>query len=150
MNNMNLDEETQNVIDSQLDQLIIKKPDNFANNVQGKDKSLKEAFLRRPANHMVTLNYGPIPGRPPTVFFEYPPFLQMKRPFKQDRIQKFTQDDLKPFSTLTFKINSSTHTYNCVVNAFKTAGFRLSEGGAWNCLWTGLIRPSKFKYMNHF
>jgi len=49
---------------------------------------------------------------------------------------------------MTFKINNSTHTYNCVVNAFKTAGFRLADGGAWNCLWTGLIRPSKLKYMN--
>jgi len=28
-----------------------------------KDRSLKEAFLRRPANNIITLNYGPIPGR---------------------------------------------------------------------------------------
>lgn len=61
-----------------------------------------------------------------------------------------TQDEMKPYSTLTFKINNSTHTYNCVVNAFKIAGFRICEGGAWNCLWTGLIRPSKLKYMNQF
>jgi tubulin polyglutamylase TTLL4 len=37
-----------------------------------------------------------------------------------------------------------------VVNAFKTAGFRLSDGAAWNALWTGLIRPSKLKHMNEF
>ena len=37
-----------------------------------------------------------------------------------------------------------------MVNAFKTAGFRLSDGAAWNALWTGLIRPSKLKHMNEF
>ena len=115
-----------------------------------KDRSLKEAFLRRPANNIITLNYGPIPGRQPTVFFNYPPFLKMNRPYQNNSVQKFTQDDLKPYATLCFKINNSTHTYNCVVNAFKTAGFRLSEGGGWNCLWTGLIRPSKLKYMNQY
>ena len=86
----------------------------------------------------------------PSIVFNYPPFLQMKRPLNMNYVQQYTQDDLKPYSTLTFRINNSTHTYNCVVNAFKTAGFRLCEGGAWNCLWTGLIRPGKLKYMNMF
>jgi ABC-type transport system involved in cytochrome bd biosynthesis fused ATPase/permease subunit len=40
-----------------------------------KDKSLKEAFLRRPPNNIITVQYGPIEGRPPTVVFNYPPFL---------------------------------------------------------------------------
>ena len=128
---------------------MIKKPDALINK-EGKDRSLKEAFLRRPPNNIITLQYGPITGRSPTIFFNYPPFLKIQRPYKSDRIQKFTQEDLKPFSTLTFRINNSTHTYNCVVNAFKLAGFRLCDGAAWNCLWTGLIRPSKLKYMNPF
>ena len=77
-----MDEETQGILEDQLDQLVIKKPDAFVQNVQAtgqKDRSLKEAFLRRPANNVVTLNYGPIPGRQPTVFFNYPPFLKMNR-----------------------------------------------------------------------
>ena len=64
---------------------------------------------------------------------------------------KLSQDDLRPSCQLTFKINNSTHTYNCVVNAFKIAGFRVvQEGGQWNCLWTGLIRPSRLKTMNPY
>lgn len=135
------------ILDKQLDQLVIEKPATLVNQA-GKDRSLKDAFLRRPPNNTITLTYGPIPGRPPTIFFNYPPFLQTQRPFVPNQIVKLSQDDMKPYSTLTFKINNSTHTYNCVVNAFKIAGFRLCEGGAWNCLWTGLIRPSKLKYMN--
>ena len=57
-----------------------------------------------------------------------------------------------PFSYLSFRINKHTHTYNCVVNAMKTAGFHLVTKGngpaSWNCLWTTLIRPSKLKGMN--
>ena len=137
------------ILDNQLDQLVIEKPAALVNQ-PGKDRSLKDAFLRRPPNNVITLTYGPVPGRPPTIFFNYPPFLQLQRPFVPSRILKLSQEDMKPYSALTFKINNSTHTYNCVVNAFKIAGFRLSEGGAWNCLWTGLIRPSKLKYMNQY
>ena len=81
-NKQGVDEETQGIIEDQLDQLVIKKPDAFVQNIQTtgqKDRSLKEAFLRRPANNVVTLYYGPIPGRQPTVFFNYPPFLKMNR-----------------------------------------------------------------------
>lgn len=65
------------VLDDQLDQLIIRKPQAFADLKQqtGKDRSLKEAFLRRPPNNIVTILKSPIPNRPPTVFFNYPPFL---------------------------------------------------------------------------
>jgi len=55
---------------------------------------------------------------------------------------------LKPNSSLGFKINSSTHTYNCVVNTLKTAGFRLVSGAQWNVLWTGIIKPNRLKQMN--
>ena len=49
-----LDEETKNILDNQLDQLVIKKPDALINK-EGKDRSLKEAFLRRPPNNIITL-----------------------------------------------------------------------------------------------
>ena len=62
------------ILDKQLDQLVIQKPATLVNQ-PGKDRSLKDAFLRRPPNNIITLSYGPIPGRPPTIFFNYPPFL---------------------------------------------------------------------------
>jgi hypothetical protein len=65
--------------------LVIEKPAALQNK-EGKDRSLKEAFLRRPPNPIVTLHYGPIQGRPPTIFFPYPPFLKKKRAFKEERI----------------------------------------------------------------
>ena len=49
---------------------------------------------------------------------------------------------------LGFKFHYSTHTYNCIVNTLKAAGFRLAGGGAWNVLWTGLIKPNKLKNVN--
>ena len=52
----------------------------------------KEIYLKRPPNNKIVLNYGPIPGRAPSIFFNYPPFLKMQRPFKPDRIQVITQD----------------------------------------------------------
>ena len=51
---------------------------------------------------------------------------------------------------LGFKFHSSTHTYNCIVNTLKAAGFRLAGGGAWNVLWTGLIKPQKLKNVNQY
>lgn len=50
------------------------------------DMTKKEIFLKRPPNNKIVLNYGPIPGRAPSIFFNYPPFLKMQRPFKPDRI----------------------------------------------------------------
>lgn len=85
-NNDGLDEETKSIIDNQLDQLVIHKPPQLTNQIQGKDRSLKEAFLRRPPNNIISVMYGPVPGRAPTVFFNYPPFLQIQRPYRQDRI----------------------------------------------------------------
>ena len=43
----------------------------------------KEIFLQRPPNNTIILNYGPIPGRPPTIFFSYPPFLKIQRPYNK-------------------------------------------------------------------
>jgi len=39
--------------------------------------SKREAFLARPPNNTIILQYGPIPRRNPVVFFSYPPFLKM-------------------------------------------------------------------------
>ena len=58
-----LDQATKDLIDGQLDQLVIDKPANLVVPPGGKDKSLKEAFLRRPPNNIITLHYSSIPGR---------------------------------------------------------------------------------------
>ena len=123
-------------------------------NENGEPLSKKQLFLLKPPSKTIILNYGPIPGRPPTIFFSYPAFLKMQRPYKKDRIQLIQQEQLYPYSQLTFRISSHTHTYNCVVNALKTAGFHIVTSGhgptSWNCLWTGLIKPSKLKGMNPY
>lgn len=55
-----------------------------------------------------------------------------------------------------FKIHDSTHTYNCVVNALKMAGFKNTTGPNWNILWTGLFKSNliknvnKYQHVNHF
>jgi len=52
----------------------------------------QDAYLNRPPSHTIILCYGPIPGRPPVVFFSYPAFLKMQRPYQKDKIQIITQD----------------------------------------------------------
>lgn len=122
-------------------------------NPDGTPLTKKQLFLLKPPSNTIILNYGPIPGRPPTIFFSYPAFLKIQRPYQKDRIQMITQDQLQPYSQLTFRI-TNTHIYNCVVNALKTAGFHMVTTGngptSWNILWTTLIRPSKVKNMNEF
>ena len=112
----------------------------------------KQLYLAKPPNNRIVLCYGPIPNRRPTVFFNYPPFLKMQRPYDADRIRIISQEQLLPFSYLSFRINKHTHTYNCVVNAMKTAGFHLVTKGSGqtgvNALWTTLIRPSKLRGLN--
>ena len=114
--------------------------------------SAKEAFLLRPPNNVVTLIKSPFNKRPPTIFFPYPGFLKLQRPVEggSQAIIRLTQEDLKPYSMLGFKFHYSTHTYNCIVNTLKAAGFRLAGGGAWNVLWTGLIKPNKLKNVNQY
>ena len=57
---------------------------------------------------------------------------------------------------LAFKVTQSTHTYNCVVNSLKMAGFRHTTGSDWNMLWTGLFKASRinkanqYQHANHF
>lgn len=106
----------------------------------------------RPPNNTVTLLKSQFSKRPPTVFFPYPHFLKIYRSHYGDenKVVIVQQEELKPYSMLGFKINESTHTYNCVVNALKTGGFRLINGSAWNCLWTGMIKASKLKNINQY
>jgi hypothetical protein len=54
--------------------------------IAGQSINKKQAFLMKPPSKTIILNYGPIPGRPPTIFFSYPQFLKIQRPYKKDRI----------------------------------------------------------------
>ena len=66
------------------------------------------------------------------------------------------QKDMNPNCVLSFKISDSTHTYNCMVNALKMAGFKLTTSTGWNLKWTGSVKVSniknlsKYMKMNHF
>lgn len=66
------------------------------------------------------------------------------------------QSDLPQNSSLTFKLSDSTHTYNCVVNALKMAGFKLTTTSGWNLKWTGQVKVQNVKStvksqkLNHF
>ena len=112
--------------------------------------AIRDEFLKRPPNQIVTMIKSPFATREPYIFFPYPPFLGSQRDLPRDysRIVQFTQDQLKPYCTPGFKVSDSTHTYNCVVNALKMAGFRHVTGAAWNICWTGLFRQGRLRNIN--
>lgn len=57
-------------------------------------------------------------GRPPTVFFDYPAFMEKKRTEGVDRVEELTNDKLRP---LHFRSN---HTIICLGGALKRSGFK--------------------------
>lgn len=68
----------------------------------------------------VYLCKSPFIGRPPTVFFQYPPGVSdTSKSIDRDHIFKMKQHKFK----MKFKIAESVHTYNCVVNALCWNGF---------------------------
>ena len=140
------DEKDESSDDESMKNLILRPPQITP------DMTKREKYLKKPPNNNVVLTYGPIPGRAPSVFFNYPAFLKMQRPYKPENIQIVTQKDLQPYSYLYFRISSQQFTYNCVVNALKAAGFWLVNRGqgqtSWNFFWAPLIRPNKLKNMN--
>ena len=46
--------------------------------------ALRDAYLRRPPNQIVTLIKSQFPGRDPYVFFPYPPILKTQRTLPAD------------------------------------------------------------------
>jgi len=60
---------------------------NLPNFVLGQKLKKKYMLMLKPPNRTVILNYGPIPGRPPSIFFSYPLFLNKQRPYDKERIQ---------------------------------------------------------------
>ena len=49
--------------------------------------SKKILFLKKPPNNHVIIQFGSIQGRPPTIFFPYPQFLNMNRTYKPEKMK---------------------------------------------------------------
>ena len=66
-------------------------------------------------------------GRPSTVFFQYPEYCGYEK--DTSNTLQYTQEEFrKQGLSLSFKVTSSTHTYNSVVNSMKQAGFSMISG----------------------
>ncbi len=89
-------------------------------------------------------------GRPATVFFPYPSQCLLTR--NAERAFPMSGDEFK----LKYKMTDSVCVYNCVLSAFRTAGFSETEGANWNVLWSAPLQPetlrnfSKYQRCNHF
>ena len=119
----------------------------------GNKQADRDTYLRRPPNQTITLIKSQFQGHEPYLFFPYPPFLKANRTLPQDmsRVVQYNQKDLTSTQHLNFKVHSSTHIYNGVVNSLKMAGFHFVTGGPqWNLLWTGLFKANKIKNVNQY
>lgn len=56
--------------------------------------AVRDEFLRRPPNQIITMIKSQFASREPYIFFPYPPFLGQQRPLPGDfsRIVQYTQD----------------------------------------------------------
>lgn len=87
-------------------------------------KRSKLSSIQKPVNQLIRMQKSIYEGRPMTVFFQYPDYCGVEKP--EENVIHFTQEEFKKQGyALTFRINSSTHTYNSVVNSMKNAGFSL-------------------------
>ena len=90
-------------------------------------KKSKLSSLQKPVNELILLQKSIFEGRPSTIFFQYPEYCGYEKD-TSNTIQ-YTQDDFrKQGLSLSFKVTSSTHTYNSVVNSMKQAGFSMISG----------------------
>ena len=91
-------------------------------------------------------------GRPPTVWFDYPPFTELSRELPpRTALVELTDKKLKP---LLFR---SDKNINCITGAFKRTGFRrLVKGNSFNVYWGHHLKEKGFsklgpsQHVNHF
>jgi hypothetical protein len=59
-----------------------------------KKHAIRDEFLRRPPNQLVTLIKSPFPNRDPFLFFPYAPFLKIQRKLPKDfsKIVQYNQE----------------------------------------------------------
>ena len=91
-------------------------------------------------------------NRPPTVWFDYPPFTELSRELPpRTALVELTDKKLKP---LLFR---SDKNINCITGAFKRTGFRrLVKGNSFNVYWGHHLKEKGFsklgpsQHVNHF
>ena len=77
-------------------------------------------------------------GRPPTVFFPYPSYVQAKQVINGDNSKSYPRRGEIEGLFMSFLNSDRTHIYNAVVNTMKNGGFEmLDRGDDFNLLWTG-------------
>jgi hypothetical protein len=104
----------------------------------------------KPHSNETTFLKSIFENRPPTAFFQYPPYVKIER--KCDRIRKYKREEVENLF-MAFKILDNTHIYNAVVNSCKVAGFTLIEGATndmFNLQWTGSVMPPDIKDLNKY
>ena len=106
------------------------------------------------SQHMpVYLCKSPFTGRPPTVWFQYPPGVSEKeKTVDKDHVFKMKQNKFR----MKYKVADGVHTYNCVVNSLCWAGFQQTDSSQWNVMWSAPLKPETlrnydmYKHNNHF
>ena len=115
-----------------------------------REKSRLPYSVFKPHATEITFLKSIFENRPPTAFFQYPPYVKYER--KCDRIRKYNKDEVESLF-MSFKILDNTHIYNAVVNSCKFAGFALIEGQTndmFNLQWTGYVLPPDIKDLNKY
>lgn len=97
-------------------------------------------------------------GRPPTVFFSYPSYVNQKHQLEDsDLIKVYERRGDIEYLFFSFISSDRTHIYNAVVNTMKNGGFEMLEkGDDFNLIWTGyttvndIFPLNKYQKINHF
>ena len=126
----------------------IKKVERFI-----EENPVSQAFLKRekgrlpysvfkPTAEVVRFIKSKYNGRPPTILFAYPSYVNARHPIEETA----DEDILKVYDRRTqievlffsFLNSDRTHIYNAVVNTMKNGGFEMLERGEdFNLIWTG-------------
>lgn len=91
-------------------------------------------------------------NRPPTIFFPYPPWCQIRR--ETSRTLALSTSEMALYD-LKYKMGAKNHPFFCVTTAFQYAGFQRTFSDDWNGLWgkelsDGLKNLNKYQKSNHF
>ena len=121
---------------------------------------VNKTFLRRekgrlpysvfkPSNNLQPFLKSIYEGRPPVVFFQYPPYVGIER--TSERLRVYKRDEVENLF-MSFRINDSTYIFNAIVNSCKTAGMTMLEAGEnhFNIQFNGITEIGDIKEMNRF
>ena len=104
---------------------------------EGEKYRQRYGILSMPYADRVIFQSSIYKNRPPTVFFQYPSYVEKHR--RLENVSIVSQADLGN-SYMGFTVSENTYAYKCVCNSLKYAGFRIGKGKYWNILWTGPSR----------